>query len=133
MGFCEECLTRAEQNGDYLSADDRSLVRVIDCMVHPSTDNWRFWRMLKSVQYWASQPAGFRDRRCPTPITLGEGWVHRRNAELILFDYERYFIDFALERGFLEQAERGGVARAIRLTAIGDVGLFEHVRQTTSE
>ena len=132
MPFCSECLERAIENRDYLSTEDTiQAVTSQDCVVHPTLDNWRFWRALKSIQYWASQPDGFRDKRCPTPITLGEGWVHRRNAELILFDYERYFIDLAIERGILEQAQRGLVSRAVRLTIAGNVMLFDHVKAGT--
>ena len=128
MGYCSKCLFRARKNKDYLSDEDKNVVATEECQVHPSLDNWRFWRMLKSIQYWASQPIGFQDLRCPTPITLGEGWVHRRNAEVILFDYERYFIDLAIERGVLEQAKRDSVARAVRLTDAGNVALFDYIK-----
>ena len=131
MGFCKGCLAQARKAKDYLNSDDRQVVPVEQCVVHPVTTNWRFWRALKRVQYWGSQPDGFRDSRCPTPITLGEGWVHRRNAELILFHYEKYFLDLAIKENLLEQESRDGVSRAIRLTQTGNVLLFEEVKKGT--
>ncbi len=134
MGFCQPCLTTAEENGDYIGIDDKVIVPTLDCMVHPSVDNWRFWRMMKSVQYWGSQPTGFKDHRNPSSITLGQGWVHQRNAEAILFDYEKYYIVLGIEKKLLEQQTDEGydtgqlVARAIRLTKKGNKKLHEHVK-----
>jgi hypothetical protein len=133
MAFCRSCLKKARANSDYLGAEDKQAVKQADCMVHPTMSNWRVWRTLKTIQYFAAQPDGFKDKRCPTPITLGEGWVHRRNAEVILFDYERYFIDFAIENKLLEQDSRGGVARAVRLTNVGNVALFERVKEGSGQ
>ncbi len=134
MGFCQPCMDVALKSGDYVGSEDEKIVPALDCMIHPTLDNWRFWHMMKTVQYWGTQPTGFQDRRNPTPITLGQGWVHQRNAELILFDYEKYFVALAIDKKLLEQQgpalyDTGQrVDRAIRLTDKGNEMLHEHVK-----
>jgi len=135
--FCADCWRRARENEDYLGALDVQTESVDECEnggAHPSLKNWRVFRTLASLQYWASQPVGFRDKRCPTPITLAFGYVHRRNAEVILFEYEKYFIDFLIEVEYLEQVDTaryidGVLPRAVRLTAKGDAALMEYTQK----
>lgn len=133
MKFCPPCWRRAHDENHYLGADDEMVPTEAECMVHPRADNWRVWRTLSTIQHFAMQPVGWRDRRCPTPITLEEGWVHRRNLEVIVFDYERALIDFLIREGHVDEDERhaasGITTRAVRITKKGTLRLNQYIAQ----
>lgn len=129
---CRSCVQRATEEGWY-PFYGVNLVDSRDCAFHPTLTNWRFYRTLATVQHFSAQPPGYRDRRAPTAIVAEGGWVHRRNLECIIFDYEKPMLDLGVAEGLLEQAEcdrrvRVVFPRSVRLTAKGDAALAEWVR-----
>lgn len=134
LKFCGPCHEHAKKEKHYLNGQEVIVSTPEECSVHPRIDNWRVMRTLKTVHYFGSQPAGFRDRRAPTPITQPGGWVHRRNLEVIVFDYEKPFIDLLVKEGLLEEVDverhlTHVLPRSVRLTAKGDLALGEHIRK----
>lgn len=127
---CQACIDRSKE-GNWYPFQDVALVPESECLFHPTLANWRVWRTLATVQYFSAQPEGFRDRRAPTPITLDGGWVHRRNLEVIAFDYEQPFIDITIKEGLLEERDvdqaREWIAKSVRLTAKGDGALRTYI------
>lgn len=136
--WCQSCYGGQKAQGGYLGFGDVPGTSEADCLIHPRLDNWRLVRTLRTIQHFSAQPEGWTDRRCPTPITREAGWVHRRNLEVIIFDYEVPFIEFAIREGLLEQTETVRTfaqvfPRSVRLTAKGDDFVRQSIRKGEPE
>lgn len=123
--LCDDCWQRHQDNDYYIGYDDENGADPAECSVHPRLDNWRVYRFLTTVQHFQNQAVGYQDDRCPTPITREGGWVHVRNLFCICFDYERAYVDFAVEQGWVDTTETeryvdGVLPRSIRVNAAGD-------------
>lgn len=99
--------------------------------VHPvDLTHWRYWRLMDTLAYWARQPTGYRQNPAPTPLHRGSGWIARRSAMCILFDYEAELIEHGLSIGHLEgqDVERFAanvLPQAIRITPEGEAAMME--------
>jgi len=136
MKMCRKCHKWMKDNEGYLNGQEE-IVRQEDCSVHPTMDNWRVARTVKTLTVWGMEAAGHTIKVgasgygvTTVVISCGDGWVHERNAYLQLFDYERPFVELLLKEGMIERRECvrliGDVEpRALRVTMKGSVWLKE--------
>lgn len=137
MKMCRKCHKWMKDNKGYLNGQEE-IVAQEDCSVHPRMDNWRVARTVKTLVAWGMEAAGHKitvgsPSMMSTQrvvISLGDGWVHERNAYLQLFDYERPFVELLISEGMIErkECERGVFdvdPRALRVTMKGHVWLKE--------
>jgi hypothetical protein len=137
MKMCKKCHKWMKDNEGYLNGQEE-IVKQEDCQVHPRMDNWRVARTVKALVAWGMEAAGHKisvghPDTCQVSrvvISLGDGWVHERNAYLQLFDYERPFVELLIAEGMIERQEcvryiDGVEPRALRVTMRGHVWLKE--------
>lgn len=135
MKMCRKCHTGQKKQGGYLGTVE--IVKQEECSIHPRMENWRVFRTVKTLIVWGLEPAGMKitvgaPGYSPTKvvISLGDGWVHLRNAKLQLFDYEVPFIELLLKEGMIEKREcRRGLLdadpAAVRVTMKGHTWVRE--------
>jgi len=131
MKMCRRCHSAHKKNGWYLNGQEE-IVKQDDCSIHPSLDNWRVQRTLRTLMVWGADD-GYEisvDRGQKMVVGLEDGWIHLRTAFLKLFDYERPFVDILIKEGMLEQREcirgvNGVQPKSVRVTMRGTVWLKE--------
>jgi hypothetical protein len=131
--LCPKCWKAHKDGGWYMSSDYKRTANVPDCMFHPSLTSWRVVRTLKSLKLWSLQGEGYSHPNVRgVRMTLIGGYVQRRTAEAVLFDYEKPFIDLLIEEGYLRQHEDwDGVARALEVTPKADELLRANLKAET--
>lgn len=129
-GICKECRDRHVENKWYLSPDDK-LVEIEACRFHPRLDNWRVVRTLRTLKYWSLCGEGWKHKHAPMfRMTLAFQRVHRRTAEMILFDYEKPFIDLLIEKGYLEEeSDFDDVSRVLRVLPTWRAYVMEYANE----
>lgn len=116
--MCRSCWDLQEKRGGYL----RSTEKVDDaskCDVHPTLDNWRTFRVLRTLKTWSLEQPGFQHPSARgVRLVVESGHVHRRTAEAILFDYEAPLVDLLIHERLVLQHE--GTPRTLTVSAKGD-------------
>jgi len=90
-----------------------------DCVFHPTLDNWRTRRTLRTILAWSLNGEGYTHPNFKlAAMTREQGWVHRRTAEAVLFDYEKPYLDLLIREKALKVADHGQGA-ILKLTPKG--------------
>jgi len=111
MDMCQKCISLMKKNKDWHQIDFTRVAQSA-CQTHPVITNRRVIRTLKSIKAWSLEPAGMTQRggglnrdgtvwAATLKINVGGGHVPERNVRLILFDYEKPFIDLLVKEGYL--------------------------------
>jgi hypothetical protein len=131
--LCPKCWKAHKDGGWYMSETYKKTAHVPDCMFHPTMTSWRVIRTLKSLRVWSLMGEGYAHPNFKAVrMTLTGGYIHRRTAEQILFDYEKPFIDLLVEEGYLRQhSDWDGVSRALEITPKGDELLRANLKSET--
>lgn len=116
--MCHSCWDLQEKRGGYLQNTDK-VKDAKKCQVHPTLDNWRVFRTLNTIKVWSLEHAGYRHPNFKgVKLVTDYGFVHRRTAEAVLFDYESPMIDFLVNQGYLKQ--HNGIPITLTVTQKGD-------------
>jgi len=117
MKMCSKCHKAHKTNKWYLNGSEEIVAEKL-CEVHPSLDNKRVSRTLRSLKYWSLCGENYRHSNMKgVRLVLSFQRIHRRTAESILFDYEKPFVELLIKEGILdEEKDFDGVNRALRVT-----------------
>lgn len=119
MKMCRSCYDLQKASGGYISPDDKRIDDAKECMIHPTLDNWRVLRTLKTIKCWTLEHEGYRHPNAKgVNLVLEDGKIHRRTAQAILFDYEAPFIDLLVNQGYLIQHDETPIS--VSITRKGD-------------
>lgn len=82
--------------------------KATECVFHPSMDNWRVRRTLRTILSWSLNGDGYIHPHFRlTKMTRAGDWVHRRTAEAVLFDYEKPYLDLLIREKAMKVADHG--------------------------
>lgn len=120
LKFCGPCWTDQERRGGYLNADSSEKVKSVkNCDVHPSLENRRLFRTMRTIKTWCLEIVGYTHSACKiAPMVHAPGHIRERNALMVLFDYEAPFVELLIHDGFIERTE--GTPTLLSVTKKGD-------------
>lgn len=120
--LCPKCWKAHKDGGWYMSSEYARTANVPDCNLHPTLTSYRVVRTLKSLRLWSLNGEGYSHPNCKgVRLTLTSGYIHRRTAEAILFDYEKAFIDLLIEENYLKvHKDWDGVVTALEIMPKAD-------------
>ena len=120
--MCPSCWKAHKKNGWYISSGDARTNDTTLCSFHPTMTNWRVIRTLNTLKVWSLENAPFHHKMASAlTLTFEGGHIGRRTAEVILFDYEKPFLDLLSSEGYIKEHENHpGVARSLTVTFKGD-------------
>ena len=118
LRMCKPCWAEQERIGGYLESTEK-VDSVTDCDVHPSLENRRVFRTMKTIKTWTLEIVGYtHPGNRIRPLVMEEGRIHQRVAKSILFDYETPFIELLVYEGLLKRHE--GTPTLLSVTKHGD-------------
>lgn len=119
MNFCRSCDDLRRTRNGYFGSEDKRVDDAKECHAHPTMDNWKVFRTLKTLKVWSIEQPGFRHKMFTGVVLVPDaGHVSRRTAEAILFDYEAPFIDLLLHERLIRQ--HPGTPTTLTITKKGD-------------
>lgn len=120
--LCPSCWKAHKKNNWYIGSMDQRTSNTLECTYHPTMTNWRVIRTLNTLKVWSLEGGGWKHKMAPgITMTFDGGHVGRRTAEVILFDYEKPFLDLLVAEKYVKEHEdHPEVSRSLTITAKGD-------------
>lgn len=132
--LCPKCWSAHKKGGWYMSSAYARTANCVQCIFHPTLTNWRVARTLKSLRLWSLNGEGYCHKMFPAVrMTLIGGFLHRRTAEAVLFDYEKPFIELLVKENYLkEHQDWDDVARTLEVMPKADEFLRANLKAETA-